>query len=137
LVQIFLFCFYSFFLHLAEKEPTRDPHVRMGRTVVVDETGVEAYTQQRLFAAGVTREQVGLLVGQLRARDSEDCFVIGLIPTPLPEVEPTAGNALLLNDQSSLLIQFSLHNYPSILNRVSRQARRRSSRPLMCSTLSG
>ncbi|ELR20698.1 uncharacterized protein ACA1_054440 [Acanthamoeba castellanii str. Neff] len=46
----------------------------MGRTVVVDETGVEAHTQQRLFAA-----------------DPEDCFVIGLIPTPLPEVEPTAG----------------------------------------------
>jgi hypothetical protein len=74
----------------------------MGRTVVVDETGVEAYTQQRLLAAGAAREQVGLLVGQLRA-EPEDCLVIGLIPTPLPEVEPTAGTR-----RAPLLIHYLL-----------------------------
>ena len=78
----------------------------MGRTVVVDETGVEAYTQQRLLAADAAREHVGLLVGQLRA-DPEDCLVIGLIPTPLPEVEPTAGKRRDPPFNSSLSFIFS------------------------------
>jgi hypothetical protein len=62
----------------------------------VDETGVDAYAQQRLFGAA-TREQVGLLIGMHSPRSSadddgdEDCLVVGLIPTPLPEVEPTPG----------------------------------------------